>query len=290
MLSSTGLDLSQQEALVHAMTHRLAIIQGPPGCGKTFVGIKLIQIMLSINPRPKTPILVLTYKNHALDEFLKGLLSFIDIDDIVRIGGRSREAALDPCNLRKILREVRNGEGSSLQQKIDSLRDELRSTNGKVEELMMALNGCSSLTVEDLLEVWTEEQLRNFLLAAPSSEDVLSGLLGKRPASRRRGGSARYPPVLLTYGKMYLPTDTFFIADFFLEEFIVSVCGVCLDSVAKLKLFVSAPVLTFKKFRLRLQLVPYLLSQRLYEKVNMILGKNTDSSYYSSLILHICMS
>jgi hypothetical protein len=214
MLSSTGLDLSQQEALVHAMTHRLAIIQGPPGCGKTFVGIKLIQIMLSINPRPKTPILVLTYKNHALDEFLKGLLSFIDIYDIVRIGGRSREAALDPCNLRNILREVRNGEGSSLQEKIDSLRDELRFTNGKVKELMMALNGCSSLTVKDLLEVWSEEQLRNFLLAAPSSEDVLSGLLGKRPASRSRGGSARYPPVLLTYGKTYLPTDTFFIAEF----------------------------------------------------------------------------
>ena len=43
---------SQQAALAHALTHRLAIIQGPPGCGKTYVGIQLVKLLLSMSPAP----------------------------------------------------------------------------------------------------------------------------------------------------------------------------------------------------------------------------------------------
>lgn len=77
-----GLDPAQKEAFRAAFENRVAIIQGPPGCGKTFLGLKLAQVLLEWQlPRP---ILVITYKNHALDEFLKqaAALSRCGIDKV----------------------------------------------------------------------------------------------------------------------------------------------------------------------------------------------------------------
>ncbi len=90
-VGATRLDASQEKAIKHTLLHRLAIIQGPPGTGKTFVGVKLVQMLLSMSCIPESPILLLTYKNHALDEFLKGLLH-AGITKLVRVGRRSRSA------------------------------------------------------------------------------------------------------------------------------------------------------------------------------------------------------
>ena len=184
MLTRSGLDPSQQAALVHGLTHRLAIIQGPPGCGKTFVGIRLVQLLLSMEPRPPLPILVLTYKNHALDEFLKGLLAFLSMEDMVRIGGRSQVRELDSCNLRNL--DLRKQDQKFLDE-INALREERWLTHEQVGEQMLELQAASTLTLEDLLEVWSEEQLRHFLLEAPYSKNTgVSVWFAKgRPANKK---------------------------------------------------------------------------------------------------------
>ena len=51
--------------------------------------------MSSENP----PILILTYKNHALDEFLKRCTDFCDKQYITRIGSQSKEDILKDCLL-----------------------------------------------------------------------------------------------------------------------------------------------------------------------------------------------
>ena len=43
----TGLDCGQCQGLVAGLTRELALIQGPPGTGKTFLGVKLIRVLLS---------------------------------------------------------------------------------------------------------------------------------------------------------------------------------------------------------------------------------------------------
>jgi len=195
MLARSGLDPSQQVALDHALTHRLAIIQGPPGCGKTFIGIKLVALLLSMSPRPKTPILVLTYKNHALDEFLKGLLAFLRLDEIVRIGGRSRETELESCNIKLIDRKQMD---HGLLEQINGLKDEIRGRNDEVTQHMCALQAASKLTVEDLLEACTEDQLRDLLLSAPYGKDGISLWFGKgKPANRQNVSAllANFPSV-----------------------------------------------------------------------------------------------
>ena len=52
----------------------------------------------------QTPILVICFTNHALDQFLEGIYDFYESNDdkIVRIGGRSKSEKLKDCNLRAI--------------------------------------------------------------------------------------------------------------------------------------------------------------------------------------------
>ena len=94
-----------------ALSRELALIQGPPGTGKTYVGIKLVTALLAntqgnpkgpvastpeglrppAQPAPRGPcvgpVLIVCFTNHALDQFLEGLLA-AGLTDMVRVGGR----------------------------------------------------------------------------------------------------------------------------------------------------------------------------------------------------------
>ena len=101
-----GLDPSQTEALYAALTREMVVIQGPPGTGKTFLGLKIVRVLLhnkshwvgSMKPEP-APILIICYTNHALDQFLEGISSFTS--EIVRIGGQSKSEAMQKFALRE---------------------------------------------------------------------------------------------------------------------------------------------------------------------------------------------
>lgn len=98
-----------------ALTKEMCIIQGPPGTGKTYIGLKIVSSYL-INrvmwdPQFSSPILVVCYTNHALDQFLEGIQECV-IDDhkpsIVRVGGRCKSEKLADCVLRQRVQEVRS--------------------------------------------------------------------------------------------------------------------------------------------------------------------------------------
>ncbi|RUS17262.1 P-loop containing nucleoside triphosphate hydrolase protein, partial [Jimgerdemannia flammicorona] len=85
----TSLDVSQLNALKTILTKRLAIVQGPPGTGKTYVGLQAVKLILhNFDHRLMGPIICICQTNHALDQFLEGILKFED--SIVRVGGRSK--------------------------------------------------------------------------------------------------------------------------------------------------------------------------------------------------------
>ncbi|KAJ8259276.1 hypothetical protein COCON_G00182880 [Conger conger] len=101
-----GLDESQMRALKLALTKEFAIIQGPPGTGKTYVGLKIAQALLTNSELwqqgdANLPVLVVCYTNHALDQFLEGIHSFLE-DGIVRVGGRSNSEVLKRFTLREL--------------------------------------------------------------------------------------------------------------------------------------------------------------------------------------------
>ena len=96
-----GFDPSQCAALYAALTRKVAIIQGPPGTGKTFIGLKIVEVLLNNSHhwknRSKNPILIICYTNNALDQFLVGIKRFNK--NIVRIGGQSKCDELEPYEL-----------------------------------------------------------------------------------------------------------------------------------------------------------------------------------------------
>ncbi|CAG8458390.1 7466_t:CDS:10 [Acaulospora morrowiae] len=86
----TTLDETQAQALVSALSREVALIEGPPGTGKTFIGVQIMRVLLANRKSSKIgPILTITYTNHALDSFLLSLLEH-KIDNIVRMGSRSK--------------------------------------------------------------------------------------------------------------------------------------------------------------------------------------------------------
>ena len=76
---SLGFNESQMRAFKLALTKEFAVIQGPPGTGKTYVGLKIAQALLQNTSfwqkrGERSPILMVSYTNHALDQFFEGLL------------------------------------------------------------------------------------------------------------------------------------------------------------------------------------------------------------------------
>lgn len=70
----TGLHKSQYEAIKRILSKRLALVQGPPGTGKTYIGLAAVKILLKNLPGP---IIIACQTNHALDQFLEGILILI---------------------------------------------------------------------------------------------------------------------------------------------------------------------------------------------------------------------
>jgi hypothetical protein len=46
--ANTDLDHGQCLALIAALTREFAMIQGPPGTGKSYLGVKLIKVLLGV--------------------------------------------------------------------------------------------------------------------------------------------------------------------------------------------------------------------------------------------------
>ena len=99
------LNKSQLEALKTAITTEFSVIQGPPGTGKTYVGAKIVRCLLdnrrAWDPRLASPMLMVCYTNHALDQFLEKVLEFLPSRKIIRVGGRCKSDKLENCNLKK---------------------------------------------------------------------------------------------------------------------------------------------------------------------------------------------
>lgn len=88
---------SQADALKHALTRTFSVIQGPPGCGKTHMGLAIMATLLM---NTDSQILIISYTNHALDQFLTGILRYTD--SIVRIGNQSKNEQLDCFNIKQL--------------------------------------------------------------------------------------------------------------------------------------------------------------------------------------------
>ncbi|KAG7418479.1 Helicase required for RNAi-mediated heterochromatin assembly 1 [Fusarium oxysporum f. sp. rapae] len=81
---------AQLKSFIHGISSNLALIQGPPGTGKSFLGALILLTILRLT---KSRVLVLSYTNHALDQFMEDLMDIgVSSDQMVRLGSKFTEA------------------------------------------------------------------------------------------------------------------------------------------------------------------------------------------------------
>ncbi|XP_021953554.2 NFX1-type zinc finger-containing protein 1 [Folsomia candida] len=118
-----GLDENQFAGFQAAIMKEFVIIEGPPGTGKTYLGLKIAETLLknhdlwmtkeSVHSEKIGPMIVVCYTNHALDQFLEGIVEILKEQDknktrefvrgcttsIVRLGSRSKSEKLKEFEL-----------------------------------------------------------------------------------------------------------------------------------------------------------------------------------------------
>ncbi|CAG8445859.1 16122_t:CDS:10, partial [Cetraspora pellucida] len=150
----------------------------PPGTGKTFVGVELMRVLLANRTTTNIgPILTICFTNHALDQFLENLLK-VGIQNIVRLGSRSRSEIIRDFNLEEICRNRARSkhQGWLLAQGYK----ELEQIEKKADQLQNSLTN-KFLDWNDVsiyLKVEYPDHLRNFqypdipdFLLEPTAED-----------------------------------------------------------------------------------------------------------------------
>lgn len=77
----------QRAAIMSCFSHKLCCIQGPPGCGKTFLGMHFTLAALPLMRRGNLgPLVIVTFKNKPLDDILLGIHKANNQIKITRIG------------------------------------------------------------------------------------------------------------------------------------------------------------------------------------------------------------
>lgn len=106
-LNCFNLNKAQMCAFRAAITQEFSVIQGPPGTGKTYLGVKIAQTLIENRQfwYNNSPMLVISHKNHAIDQFLEGLIGCTNA--LIRVGRRSKSELLKEYNL-QVLRDQYN--------------------------------------------------------------------------------------------------------------------------------------------------------------------------------------
>lgn len=113
------LDEFQYAAYKAAINQEISVIQGPPGCGKTFLGLKIVKHLEAVAPCSSI-IMIVCYTNHALDQFLEGIMQFNS--NIVRLGGRSKSKVLENYTLKIKRKNLMRSRGMSEEEALLSRR------------------------------------------------------------------------------------------------------------------------------------------------------------------------
>ncbi|PVD21340.1 hypothetical protein C0Q70_19513 [Pomacea canaliculata] len=155
-VENTPFNQSQYDAVKTALTKEIAIIQGPPGTGKTYVGLKVAKVLLDnreVWTSNAKPMLVVCYTNHALDQFLEGILQFCP-NGIVRVGSRCKTEQLERFNLKQIRAQIRKEKRVKLDIKhsindcfkgLCNLRERVERVSARLEATAKGILGESAL-------------------------------------------------------------------------------------------------------------------------------------------------
>ncbi|KAL3857880.1 hypothetical protein ACJMK2_012509 [Sinanodonta woodiana] len=137
-----------------ALTKENSLIQGPPGTGKTTIGIRIAELLLhnkhAWRGHKQVPMLLVSYTNHALDQFLQLLLNTPVMancltEDVVRVGSRSEIEDLEKFTLKSHRKKYRTH-----FCQIGANYAQLKSTERNIVELKEYVNCYKACLVHEI--------------------------------------------------------------------------------------------------------------------------------------------
>ncbi|GBC46709.1 uncharacterized protein OCT59_017758 [Rhizophagus irregularis] len=137
--SPYGLDETQAKALISSLTREIALVEGPPGTGKTVAGVQIMKVLLAKENRKTNigPILTICFTNHALDQFLEHLLDE-NITNIVRLGSRSKSERIKKYSLDEVCRDrARTRKESYLLAKLYEEIEKIENDAEKINQFLI---------------------------------------------------------------------------------------------------------------------------------------------------------
>lgn len=153
------LDDAQRLSTINALNSCIALIQGPPGTGKSYTGVAIIKTLLKNRNTAKLgPIVCVSYTNHALDQLLEHLVED-GVEQLIRLGSRSKSELLQDLNLHHISKEIRltkteGHEKYQLYENLDIILDE-------IERLMPGLRDPAHWSnIKDYLETYQNRRFQ----------------------------------------------------------------------------------------------------------------------------------
>ncbi|OXU25033.1 hypothetical protein TSAR_011075 [Trichomalopsis sarcophagae] len=173
-----GLDESQYQAFRCALTQDFAVIQGPPGTGKTFIALEIVSTLLANHEHWKRfgPIVVVCLTNHALDQFLEGILVFTD--SIVRVGSRSKSEKMKKYTLmerRKIVSTTKHSDAKAVMYETKHELETVLSSMKKARLNVQLLETPNAIVPLACLVNYLGEEVLRF----SSNEEFVKWLLGE---------------------------------------------------------------------------------------------------------------
>ena len=170
---SLMLDNSQMEALQTSLTKEFIVIQGPPGTGKTYIGLKIAKILLENKTHwsvgKNCPMFVVCYTNHALDQFLDGIVRFNT--NVIRVGGRCQNDRLKEYNIKHFTVQQKYGQSipALVRQGIQDSLKAMKNLDTRLIQRIAALKATyiGVLSENKLKEYISEEHLMQLTVHVP---------------------------------------------------------------------------------------------------------------------------
>ncbi|KAL7798766.1 P-loop containing nucleoside triphosphate hydrolase protein [Trichoderma afarasin] len=138
---------AQLESLIKGLENPVGQIQGPPGTGKSFIGAIIAKVLMELT---EYRILVLSYTNHALDQFLEDLMDIgIDENNMVRIGSKAT-ARTDALRIDNLSRIPQGRSSLDIRPMLNATRSEQLDTARRLDNLIQSLK--SQVPLQEILD------------------------------------------------------------------------------------------------------------------------------------------
>jgi hypothetical protein len=166
-----SLDPGQLKSYLHFAKNNFAIIQGPPGTGKSYIGVRIVYALVKAGYK----VLVMSYKNHSLDEFIIDIRKLVpDAGRIVRLGHSPKmDSAVADCTMESLNDRARANKllPGNLRWMMYEARNRHTEAVGTARRLIESLNGPIEINMDQFLNVTGEKGIAALELLAGKWHD-----------------------------------------------------------------------------------------------------------------------